>query len=127
MPRLLPSLLGSARRTLVLLLVFWQIGFVNAEALWMAVAHVPHPHLLEQSQSANPETLNPLQLDFSQQVPEASHHCDICHGHCAHFAVLPSMTQIEPWYTDRSRIACSIGLYVSVHAKSLYRPPSLLL
>ncbi|MEN9465952.1 MAG: hypothetical protein RL217_2133 [Pseudomonadota bacterium] len=106
----------TAQRTLVALLLVVQVGFVNAEALWMALAHVPHQHLLET------HTASDIQATPSQSQ-DALHHCDICHGHNAHFAVLPSMEQIETLEFQALPALKPLLSYTSLGLESLYRPP----
>jgi hypothetical protein len=106
----------TAQRTLVALLLVVQVGFVNAEALWMALAHVPHQHLLET------HTASDIQATPSQSQ-DALHHCDICHGHNAHFAVLPSTELIETLHFQAFHQPKVLFAYASLRLESLYRPP----
>lgn len=106
----------SYRQWLVMLLLVLQIGFVNAEPLWMNAAEIEHHHLLENSDFAQ-------QYQISEYHEESAHHCDVCHGHGAHLVLLPSQptSSKENTVIEQHRLPATI--YTSAHSRSIYRPP----
>ena len=104
------------RSGLTLLLFVLQAGFVNAESLWMMAANVEHHHLLENSSFV-------VQYQVTEHHQEGIHHCDVCHGHSAHFALTPAVHDPEtPELLQQTRCLPELP-YSSRSVHFIYRPP----
>lgn len=106
----------STKQWLIMLLLVLQIGFVNAEPLWMKAANVEHHHLLENSEFAQ-------QYQASEHHEDGAHHCDVCHGHGAHLLILPAQTTTNKAASINEQQALPSILYASTNPNSIYRPP----
>lgn len=110
------SIRTPSKRWLVMLLLLLQVGFVNSEPLWMMAAEVEHHHLFEDSSLS-------AQFQSTESHQESTHHCDICHGHGTHFAVLPVIDvgdKLVPQPIVKPLLALP---YLFLNLNSIYRPP----
>ena len=107
---------STIKRCLAILLLLLQVGFVNAEGLWMEAAKVEHHHLLEASSTA-------AQFQLSNQHQDAAHHCDVCHGHSVHAAIIPCLpsASVPPMAVLAEMMPANA--YLSTYPNSIYRPP----
>lgn len=106
----------STKRLIMMLLILLQVGFVSAEPLWMSAAAVEHHNLVENSETTT-------QNQLSEAPQEATHHCDVCHGHNAHLAVLAIENTSEPIdYISQTFVLPEVS-YNLVNPNLIYRPP----
>lgn len=117
----------SAKRALIALLLLLQIGFVNGETLLMAAANIEHHALFSIEDNDHAQSTSELAhnaFDSAQPHDTGSHHCDICHGHSAHFALTADKDMIELQFSAVQQTLPSTN-YHSCNLGSIYRPPIL--
>lgn len=101
----------SIRQCLVVLLLVLQVGFINAESLWMAPVQSGHHHVLDGTE-----------LSVQEQQSNTDH-CDICHGNGAHLALLPVASTASPVVYPAATQVAPKFLYLSTSLNGIYRPP----
>src|SRR5699024_7188579 len=101
----------SIRQCLVVLLLVLQVGFINAESLWMAPVQSGHHHVLDGTE-----------LSVQEQQSNADH-CDICHGNGAHLALLPVASTARPVVYPTATHFATKFLNLSSSLNAIYRLP----
>lgn len=101
----------STQQCLVMLLLVLQVGFINAESLWMAPVQSGHHHVLDGTE-----------LSVQEQQSSADH-CDICHGNGAHLALFPLAPTASPVVYPTAAKTPPKNLYLSTSINAIYRPP----
>lgn len=104
------------KRFILYCLLATQLGFVNAEPLLMALAQVEHHHLFENTDFTE-------QFKTSENHQNFAHHCDVCHGHSSHLAVLVCNNDEPPLIGDQSSSVSYHQHYYSLKLNVIYRPP----